>query len=97
MKRVSIFAVSIFASSLTFAATSSEVPAQNADNDLCDRNLEQISNYRATDKTTMGEPNKSRVQELRSQAEEFRRDGDIRNCISVSEQALTILKQTNSK
>lgn len=96
MKKIAIFAFSLFASSFALAANHTTTVVQNPDTDLCDRNLEQISNYRATDAATMGEPNKSRIQDLRSQAQEFRRNGDIRNCISVTEQALNLLRHQDS-
>lgn len=65
--------------------------------DLCAINLNKISNYRAYDATTMGEPTYTRVHELRLQAEKYQQQGDIKNCIAVSEQALEILGQYNSK
>lgn len=71
--------------------------SQQKNEDLCAINLNKISNYKAYDASTMGEPSKTHISELRQQAEQYQRQGDIKNCIAVSEQALTILQQYDNK
>lgn len=86
MKTITVFILSTLMSSIAFA-----------DSSLCNNNLNKIARYKATDALTMGSPGKDRVHELRIQAEEYQKQGDIKNCIASTEQALLILKQHTSK
>ncbi|MFD1261907.1 hypothetical protein [Entomomonas asaccharolytica] len=86
MKTIIVFILSALMSSIAFA-----------ESDLCSTNLKKIERYKATEAITMGSPNKERVHELRLQAEEYQKQGDIENCIATTEQALLILKQHTSK
>lgn len=86
MKTITAFILSTLISSLALA-----------DSDLCTNNLNKIARYKATDAITMGSPSKERVHELRIQAEKYQKQGDIKNCIASTEQALLILKQHASK
>lgn len=61
------------------------------DNNLCDINLNKISNYKAEFGVTTGEPELGQIRTLYQSAQDYKKTGDIKNCISSSEQALAII------
>lgn len=83
--------------SIALFLTACNTNTQRHDEDLCNVNLNKINDYKTYDSPTMGEPKKTRIHELKEQAERYRQQGDIKNCIAVTEHTLNILKQYNSK
>lgn len=61
------------------------------DNNLCDINLNKISNYKAEFGITTGEPELGQIRTLYQSAQNYKKAGDIKNCIASSEQALAII------
>lgn len=64
--------------------------------DLCDINLNKISNYSAEYSMTTGEPEDSQLKALHAQAQQYKEAGNIKGCISTSEQALSIIGQRSN-
>lgn len=58
---------------------------------LCDINIDKISSYKAQYGLTTGEPERSQLDMLYKQAQQYKTTNDIKNCISTSEQALSII------
>ncbi len=63
--------------------------------DLCTLNLQKISDQLAT-ATTLGDPLKQEVQDLRAKAEQAKTHGDTEGCISASNMALQSLQRPNT-
>lgn len=63
----------------------------NSDKNLCDINLNKLSNYKAEYGITTGQPELGQIQSLYKNAQNYKKAGDIKNCISSSEQALAII------
>lgn len=82
MNKIIIFIFSLIASSIAFA---------EIEPNLCDINLTKVANYRAEYAITTGEPEKSELKALHEKAEQYQKQGDIKNCIAATEQALSII------
>ncbi|MDG9784142.1 hypothetical protein [Metapseudomonas otitidis] len=79
---------------LLLGATLLASPLAFAD-DLCTLNLQKISDQLAT-ATTLGDPLKQEVQDLRAKAEQAKTHGDTKGCISASSMALQRLQRPNT-
>lgn len=64
---------------------------KETDPNLCDINLNKISNYKAQFGLTTGEPERSQIATLYKQAQDYKTANDVENCIATSEQALSII------
>ncbi len=64
---------------------------------LCEVNLNKISNYSAQYASTTGEPENSQLKMLHEKAKYYKQMGDVKNCIATSEQALSIIAQHTNK
>lgn len=58
---------------------------------LCDINLNKIANYKAEYGITTGQPELGQIRSLYKSAQDYKKAGDVKNCISTSEQALAII------
>ncbi|MCY1549966.1 hypothetical protein D9M68_861750 [compost metagenome] len=76
---------------LLFTAALLASPAFAAD-DLCAVNLQKLNDALATN-TTIGEPIRQEVQDLRMKAEQAQQAGDTEGCINASSLALQRLQQ----
>ena len=76
---------------LLFTAALLASPAFAAD-DLCAVNLQKLNDALATN-TTIGDPIRQEVQDLRMKAEQAQQAGDTEGCINASSLALQRLQQ----
>ncbi|GLZ88096.1 hypothetical protein Pres01_41470 [Metapseudomonas resinovorans] len=81
MKRTALFITAALLTSPIFAA-----------DDLCAVNLQKINDAMATN-TTLGEPLRQEVEDLRMKAEQAQQTGDTKACINHSSMALQRLQQ----
>lgn len=91
MKQLIMIVVGCFVSLVTFGDTTGNSVADVKN--LCDINLNKLANYRAQYAMTTGEPEDSQLKELHAKARKYKEAGDTKNCIAVSEQALSIIAQ----
>jgi hypothetical protein len=80
---------------LLFTAALLASPAFAAD-DLCTVNLQKLNDALATN-TTIGEPIRQEVQDLRMKAEQAQQAGDTEGCINASSLALQRLQQPGTE
>ena len=85
-----LFIVSAFV--VTGCASQNKAPPQN----LCDININKISNYKAQHGLTTGEPERSQLEALYKQAQTYKTANDVENCIATSEQALSIINNIST-
>jgi hypothetical protein len=76
---------------LVFAAALMTSPVFAA-SDLCDVNLQKINDGMTTSSSTLGEPMKTQLSELKAEAEKAREAGDEKGCIAASGKALQMLR-----
>ncbi|MFC5697139.1 hypothetical protein ACFPU0_16410 [Pseudomonas sp. GCM10022186] len=84
MKRTALFITTALLASPLFAA-----------DDLCAINLQKLTDALATN-TTIAEPLRQEVQDLRMKAEQAQQTGDTEACINASSLALQRLQQPNT-
>lgn len=91
MKSLVIITISLM------AVGCSQTKGKAEDKNLCDINLNKISNYDAEFGITTGEPESSQIKNLYQNAQDSKKTGDIKNCISTSEQALAIINSISNR
>ncbi|WP_068828298.1 hypothetical protein [Pseudomonas sp. BMS12] len=77
---------------LLFAATLITAPAFAAD-DQCSLNMQKLDDELTTN-TTLGEPLKTQVEELKTQAMTAQQAGKTEDCAAASNQALMLLENS---
>lgn len=91
MKQLMMIVIGCF---VLLAACGTTTNSSKADEkNLCDINLNKLANYSAQYAMTTGEPEDSQLKELHAKARKYKEAGDTKNCIAVSEQALSIIAQ----
>ncbi|QGZ32765.1 hypothetical protein [Stutzerimonas stutzeri] len=81
---------------LAAAALIASPAAFAADQDLCQLNMQEIDDNMSTSQVTLGEPARSEVEELISQARQAQQSGDTETCIAHSTKALQELEGPGS-
>lgn len=87
MKKFALFAAAaLIASPAAFAA----------DKTLCELNLQEIDDNMTVNQATLGEPARSEIEELVSQAKQAHQAGNTEECIAHSTKAMQKLKGPGS-
>lgn len=81
---------------LAVAALIASPAAFAADKDLCQLNMQEIDDSMTTNQATLGEPARSEIEELVSQAKQAQQAGNTEECIAHSTKALQDLKGPGS-
>lgn len=81
---------------LAAAALIASPAAFAADKNLCELNLQEIDDNMATNQATLGEPARTKVEDLIKQARQSHKSGDTEACIAQSTKALQELEGPGS-